>query len=63
MQDILRLGSEARMNFPGKLGGWWSWRFTWNQVDPGLASHYKELARLYERPSAIKHEEVEIKVE
>ncbi len=63
MQDILKLGSEARMNFPGKVGGWWSWRFTWNQVDPGLASHYKELSELYERPSTIKHVEVKIKVE
>ena len=24
MQDILKLGTEARMNFPGKLGGNWS---------------------------------------
>jgi 4-alpha-glucanotransferase len=63
MQDILKLGSEARMNFPGKLGGWWSWRFTWNQVNPVLASHYKGLTVLYERPSSIKHEEVDIKVE
>ena len=63
MQDILKLGSEARMNFPGKLGGWWSWRFAWNQVDPSLAAHYKDLTVLYERPSTIEHEEVEIKVE
>ncbi|MBI2683808.1 MAG: 4-alpha-glucanotransferase [Actinobacteria bacterium] len=26
MQDILGLGSDARMNFPGTLGGNWSWR-------------------------------------
>jgi 4-alpha-glucanotransferase len=63
MQDILKLGSEARMNFPGKLGGWWSWRFTWNQVGPDLAAHYKDLTALYERPSTIKREEVNIKIE
>ena len=63
LQDILKLGSEARMNFPGKLGGWWSWRFAWNQVNPGLAAHYKNLTVLYERPSTIEHEEVAIKVE
>jgi 4-alpha-glucanotransferase len=63
MQDILKLGSEARMNFPGRLGGWWSWRFTWNQVGPDLAAHYKDLTALYERPSTIKREEVNIKIE
>ncbi len=63
MQDILNLGSEARMNFPGKLGGWWTWRFTWDQVQPDLASHYRDLASLYERPPVRKREEVDIKVE
>jgi len=28
MQDVLGLGSEGRMNTPGKLGGNWTWRFT-----------------------------------
>lgn len=50
MQDILRLGGEARMNYPGKPNGNWQWRFTWNQVHPDLASHYKYLCELYERP-------------
>ena len=63
MQDILKLGSEARMNFPGKLGGWWSWRYTWNQIDQDLAAHYKDLTTLYERSSTIKREEVNIKIE
>lgn len=50
MQDILNLDGEARMNFPGKLGGNWNWRFKWEQVPPDLAGKYKELALLYERP-------------
>ncbi len=50
MQDILNLGGEARMNFPGTLGGNWTWRFTWDQVPHHLAQYYKELAALYERP-------------
>ena len=29
-QDVLGLGSEARMNRPGKIGGNWSW-----QLEPG----------------------------
>jgi len=33
LQDVLGLGSEARMNTPGKLGDFWTWRFTWDQLD------------------------------
>jgi 4-alpha-glucanotransferase len=50
MQDVLNLGGEARMNFPGKLGGNWAWRFTWDQVPPELPEKYRQLAELYERP-------------
>jgi 4-alpha-glucanotransferase len=62
MQDILNLGEEARMNYPGKLGGNWSWRFTWDMIPQDIAGRLKYLAELYERPP-IKVEEVEIKVE
>ena len=50
MQDVLNLGGEARMNFPGRLGGNWTWRFKWEQVPVELAGKYKEMAVLYERP-------------
>jgi 4-alpha-glucanotransferase len=50
MQDVLNLGNKARMNFPGKLGGNWGWRFKWSQVTPDLARTYKQLTELYERP-------------
>lgn len=49
MQDILGLGSEARMNFPGKLGGNWTWRFDWSQVNSNLSLYLKSLVELYER--------------
>ena len=62
MQDILNLGSEARMNFPGKLGGNWTWRFSWDQVPHSLAGYYKELTVLYERPP-LAEESTEIEVE
>jgi 4-alpha-glucanotransferase len=38
MQDLLALGSGSRMNTPGTVAGNWQWRFSWNQVDPGLAA-------------------------
>ncbi|MHB8578682.1 MAG: 4-alpha-glucanotransferase [Ignavibacteriaceae bacterium] len=50
MQDILNLEGNARMNFPGKLGGNWTWRFTWDQVPSNLAQSYKEMAELFDRP-------------
>ena len=60
MQDVLNLGGEARMNFPSTLGGNWSWRFNWNQVEENLAGKYKELSILYERPPKPKKtEEIE----
>lgn len=36
MQDLLGLGSAARMNTPGTTEGNWVWRFSWEQVPPGL---------------------------
>jgi len=60
MQDILNLGSEARMNFPGKLGGNWTWRFTWDQVAPDIVRTYKNLCELYERPPKPQPPEAQI---
>jgi 4-alpha-glucanotransferase len=50
MQDILKLGNEARMNFPGTLGGNWVWRFSWDQLPKDLATNYKEMTIMYDRP-------------
>ena len=61
MQDILNLGSDARMNFPGVQNGNWQWRFSWDQVPGELAAQYNELVNLTERSSYIKPEE-EIKI-
>lgn len=37
MQDVLRLGSEARMNTPGTPTGNWNWHFEWPMLSPDLA--------------------------
>ena len=49
MQDILGLGTECRMNLPGKSEGYWEWRFDWSQVDPEHASRLKNLTHIYGR--------------
>jgi len=41
LQDVLGLGSESRMNTPGKSGDFWSWRFTWDQLTPAMESRLK----------------------
>jgi len=38
LQDVLHLGSEARMNTPGTDNGNWAWRFEWDILPPDLAS-------------------------
>ena len=62
MQDVLNLGTEARMNFPSTTGGNWAWRLSADQINENLAKHYFGLSQLYERPPKPKEIE-EIKVE
>ncbi|MBX3008598.1 MAG: 4-alpha-glucanotransferase [Melioribacteraceae bacterium] len=63
MQDILNLGNEARMNFPGRLGGNWNWRFTWDQINNGIIDTYKNLSIIYERPPTKIDDPVIINIE
>lgn len=49
MQDILSLGSEARMNTPGTPAGNWQWRFRKNSLHKNLAEKLKKLTRIYKR--------------
>ncbi|MEG8946433.1 4-alpha-glucanotransferase [Rosettibacter firmus] len=49
MQDILNLDSYARMNFPGKPDGNWTWRFTWDQINDDIKNKISKLIMLYER--------------
>ena len=49
LQDVLGLGSEARMNQPATLGGNWRWRYGREMLTSGLAGRLKELAVIYER--------------
>lgn len=49
MQDLLGLGTEARMNTPSTLGGNWAWRLREGEFAPALAAELRELTRLYGR--------------
>lgn len=49
LQDVLDLGSDARMNFPGKASGNWNWRFKKDALTEDLAKELKDLSILYGR--------------
>lgn len=43
LQDVLGLGSEARMNLPGTLEGNWEWRFRRRDLTSSLATRLGQL--------------------
>jgi len=49
LQDVLDLGSEARVNTPGAPEGNWAWRVRADQLDSAHAEHLAELTVLYGR--------------
>jgi 4-alpha-glucanotransferase len=51
MQDILRLGDEARMNTPATVYGNWSWKMQSHHLDPKLADGLRDLTSTYGRIS------------
>ena len=51
LQDILGLGSEARMNLPGSSTGNWLWRFQPGDLTADVAERLKKLTSLFERSS------------
>ncbi len=49
MQDLLGLGTEARMNLPGTTEGNWKWRLSWDAIPADFASRFRTLAIASER--------------
>jgi 4-alpha-glucanotransferase len=49
IQDVLGLGSAARMNRPSTLGGNWRWRVREQELAPGPAERLRALSALYGR--------------
>ncbi len=59
MQDVLRLGSDARMNTPSVLGGNWGWRYRTEALNEAVSSMLSYLVDLYGRDPAIWKEKEE----
>lgn len=49
LQDLLRLGSEARMNIPGVAHGNWQWHFSWSDIPSALASQLHNKLKGHQR--------------
>jgi 4-alpha-glucanotransferase len=49
MQDLLDLGTSARMNLPGKPSGSWTWRMGDGDASPALVDRLREINYLYHR--------------
>ncbi|HEX2729510.1 MAG TPA: 4-alpha-glucanotransferase [Rubrobacteraceae bacterium] len=47
MQDVLGLGSDARMNTPGTVKGNWVWRMGGTELTHELAARLRRLAEIY----------------
>ena len=52
LQDLLKLGNDARMNFPGKPQNNWGWRFENHQLNAWTLSRLADLTWLYQRARA-----------
>jgi len=48
-QDVLNLGSEARMNTPSTVGDNWDWRYRSEVLSERLAGRLREMVELYGR--------------
>jgi len=49
LQDVLGLGTEARMNLPGRVAGNWKWRYRPRALTNDLSARLRSLTSLYDR--------------
>ncbi len=56
LQDLLGLGTEARMNLPNTTQGNWSWRFTHDALTEDHSGRLRDMTETYGR---VRRHEVE----
>jgi 4-alpha-glucanotransferase len=49
LQDVLNLGTDARMNLPGRASGNWGWRFNLEMLHDGVLGRLADLTEVYSR--------------
>jgi 4-alpha-glucanotransferase len=55
LQDVLSLGTQARMNLPGYPSGNWRWRFRAELLTDNLLDRLARFTELYERAPGMSH--------
>ncbi len=60
MQDMLSLGNEARMNYPGRASGNWAWRMRADYLTEGLQTRLTETNFLYARHASWRKEKEDL---
>jgi 4-alpha-glucanotransferase len=48
-QDLVSLGTESRMNYPGKQDGYWTWRLAEGALTPAMARRLRRISQRYFR--------------
>jgi 4-alpha-glucanotransferase len=51
LQDVLGVGSEGRMNTPGRASGNWGWRYSQDMLTAAVCDRLKALTEVYGRAS------------
>lgn len=59
MQDLIGLGSEARINTPSTLGNNWKWRATQEQITNALAKKLYRCMQMYGRCNQVEEADME----
>jgi 4-alpha-glucanotransferase len=59
LQDVLGLGTEARMNLPNSTAGNWAWRYKPGALTEEIATRLRQLTDLYGRARNVSSEPVE----
>ena len=49
LQDVMNLGNEGRMNFPGTTSGNWRWRYTPEMLTDAAGARLRQFSELYDR--------------
>ena len=49
LQDLMQLGNKARMNYPGRPGGNWQWRYKEEMLSAKISERLRDLTELFGR--------------
>ena len=60
LQDVLNLGSEARMNVPGRASGNWSWRVSEDMLCAASFERLREMTENFKRSVGPQHQSRQI---